>query len=115
MFYFEVPTYALYHKELNKGSIYGGLGPYFAYGLTGSIKSPGDKFNAFDKAKGFKRFDAGLGFTTGYKFSNEIGLRLSYELGLANINHAGTERAKNRTIGVHFLYPLDKMISSLKK
>ncbi len=115
LFYFEVPAYALYHKELNKGSLYGGFGPYFAYGLTGSIKDPGDKFNAFDKELGFKRFDAGLGFTAGYKFSNAIGLRLSYELGLANINHGGIERAKNRTIGVHFLYPLDKLVASFKK
>lgn len=53
--YLKVPAMALYSHPLNnKGKILGGLGPYFAYGIGGKIKDPGNIIKAFDKDNGFK-------------------------------------------------------------
>ncbi len=110
LFYFGVPLYALYVKELSHGKIYGGLGPYFAYGLGGKSTdlSGGvtQKFNSFDKDLGFKRFDAGLGITAGYSFSNGIDVRLDYTSGFANIGR-DNEKITNKTFGAHAMYTLN--------
>jgi hypothetical protein len=110
LFYFEVPLYALYMKELSHGKIYGGLGPYFAYGLGGKstdLSGGGtQKINSFDKDSGFKRFDAGLGITAGYSFPNGIDVRLDYTSGFANIGR-DNEKITNKTLGVHAMYTLN--------
>ena len=65
--------------------VFGGLGPYFAYGIGGKIKGNGFSEKAFDEDFGFKRFDVGLTFTGGYNFDNQWSVGLAYDLGLANI------------------------------
>jgi hypothetical protein len=114
--YLQVPLYALYYYQLpSKGSIFGGLGPYFAYGIGGKMKSTFNgqttETKSFDKTTGFKPFDAGLSITAGYKIPNSFSFSLAYEIGLVNIDrNAFGDETKNRGISLNISYPLNKII-----
>lgn len=106
--YLQVPLYAMYQYKLggDAGKVFGGLGPYFAYGIIGS---------AFGGEGGFKRFDAGLGITAGYEMPQSLSFRLGYDLGLANIQkNAFGDKANNRTISLAVGYSLDKLLGKGK-
>lgn len=106
--YLQVPLYAMYQYKLDgdAGKVFGGLGPYFAYGIIGS---------AFGDEEGFKRFDAGLGITAGYEMPQSLSFRLGYDVGLANIQkNAFGDKANNRTISLSVGYSLDKLIGKGK-
>ncbi|MCY7353373.1 MAG: PorT family protein [Cytophagaceae bacterium] len=115
LLYLEVPVYALYQHELpNKGLVFGGLGPYFGYGLSGKYKSTFNgqttSFDAFDKDNGgFRRFDGGLAFTAGYRLPSSLQFRLAYELGLANIETGPDNKTTNRALSVSVGYSLNKL------
>jgi hypothetical protein len=126
LLYLEVPIYALYRHYLpdNKGELFGGLGPYFGYGLTGTFKSTFNgqtfKSSAFDtKNGGYKRFDAGLAFTAGYQLPSSLRIRLAYELGLVNIESGPAggfgDKTFNRGISLNVGYPVDKIVDKFKK
>jgi hypothetical protein len=114
--YLEVPLFALYQiHSCSHGSLFGGLGPYFAYGVGGKIKSSygGQDYEnkSFDKETGYKPFDTGLGITAGYKMTDSFSFSLAYELGLTNIERGGgADKTKNRGISLNIRYPLDKLI-----
>ncbi len=112
LIYLEIPLYAIYQKELAEGQIFGGLGPYFAYGLGGSTKESfsGTKFNSFDKEIGFKRFDFGIDLTVGYRLKNGFRFRLAYDRGIANLERDnGGNKTINRAYSVNVSYPLNKL------
>lgn len=107
MLYLQIPIHIVYNYDLPKGSIYGGLGPYLAYGLAGKIKDDQDDTKAFDKELGFKRFDAGAAFTVGYWFNDRIVASLQYDLGLANISRDPEfQKTRNRSFGLNLGYLL---------
>lgn len=116
--YLEIPLYALYKYRLEgagAGSIFGGLGPYLAYGIGGNVSDGGTKISAFDGDNSFKRFDAGLGITAGYQIPQSFSFRLAYELGLANIQKSNFgDQAQNRSFSLNVGYPLDKLIHKIK-
>jgi hypothetical protein len=105
--YLQVPVFALYKYQLrDAGTVFGGLGPYVAYGFAGG---------AFSGVDGFKRFDAGLGLTAGYKIPQSFSFSLGYDMGLANIQkNAFGDKAQNRGISLNVGYPLEKLIGKLK-
>lgn len=114
--YLQVPLYVLYYYQLpSAGNIFGGLGPYFAYGIGGKMKTTYNgqtsETKSFDKTSGFKPFDVGLGLTAGYKITNSFSFSLAYDYGLANIDrNPGGDKAKNRGISLNVSYPLNKII-----
>jgi hypothetical protein len=111
--YLEVPVYLTYlHPLENGGNVFGGLGPYFAYGLGGKIKGPGFSQKSFDKDNGLKRFDAGLALTAGYIFPGGFHGRIGYDLGLADIDRIDGDRTKNRTFSLNVGAPLGRLIKS---
>ena len=60
----QIPIVVVYMHDLgNDRKLFGGLGPYFAYGIGGKFKGDGFSEKVFDEDFGFKRFDAGLTFT----------------------------------------------------
>lgn len=112
LYYLEVPLYATYWANITtEGKIFGGFGPYLAYGIGGNIKSQTSSVKAFDKDGDYKPFDAGITLTAGYKIPNSFSFRLAYDLGLANIlRDAGNGgKVKTRTIGLNIGYPLNKL------
>ncbi|WP_020607639.1 porin family protein [Spirosoma spitsbergense] len=122
MTYLEIPAYVLYNHKLpeGKGRLFGGVGFYLGYGLWGTLKydEPGgqESFSAFDKLNGYKRFDAGLGFTGGYQLPQGLSLSLEYELGLVNIDPArGDDKTRNRALSLNVAYPLKKLVDNFRK
>lgn len=103
-YYLEVPLYATYWANLkDNGKVFGGLGPYFAYGLGSSFGSKGS----------FNPFDAGVSARAGYKMFNSFSFSLGYDYGLVNISKGGgpnKETAQNRSISFNVGYPLRKLI-----
>ena len=103
--YLQVPVIAIYTYDLDDDTkVFGGLGPYFAYGIGGKIKGPGFSEKAFDNDFGFRRFDAGLSFTAGYKFNKKWSVRMAFDLGLANIEQESFDKTKNRCFSVNIGY-----------
>jgi len=107
--YLELPIFALYHYRVNEtGGLYAGLGPYFAYGLGGKMKSQNFSESVFGRDNGgYKRFDAGLGFKAGYEFKSGLFADITYELGLANLVYAEADvkshmRCSSLSIGYVF-------------
>ena len=110
--YIQLPLYALYHHPVgSSGAIYGGLGPYFAYGIGGKSKSPGFSDDTFGEDHGgYKRFDAGLGFKAGYEFNMGLYVDLTYEFGLANIAYPSMDvKSHMRGGGLDVGYSLSRM------
>lgn len=105
LFYVEVPLEATYWVNLSNGKVFGGLGPYVAYGFG----------SAFDR-NSFSPFDAGLTINGGYKMNNSFSFSVGYDFGLLNIskdiNNTPflTQEARNRTISFNIGYPLNKLI-----
>src|SRR5262249_3096847 len=107
--YLEVPVYGVYVYPLSSGSkVFGGLGPYFAYGLGGKTKGNGFSEKTFDKDFGFKRFDVGLAATAGYMLPSGIYARLGYDYGLADIDRIDVDHTKNRSFSLNFGFPIIK-------
>lgn len=120
--YLQVPVYGVYNHQMpEKGTLYGGLGPYFTYGLGGTIKVTDSgrttELAAFDEnGGGLKRFDAGLGIIAGYRLLNDLEFNLEYQLGLSNLNiGGGSDKITNRVISLNVGYPLEKIIGAIKK
>src|SRR5579863_1213234 len=59
--YLELHPDVLYaHRFPNEGLVFGGLGPYLAYGIGGKTGSGVNEEASFGGANGYKRFDWGL-------------------------------------------------------
>lgn len=111
--YVEVPVYAAYLHPLDDGShVFGGLGPYLAYGIGGKTKGPGFSEKSFDKDFGLKRFDAGLSFTAGYMLPAGFQGRIAYDLGLTDIDRIDVDKTKNRTFSLNIGVPIGRLIKS---
>jgi hypothetical protein len=120
--YLDLPLYLAYRTQpVGGNNFFGGIGPYFGYGLGGKFKST---FNgqtaespAFGKNGGLKRFDMGLGLTAGYKTASTLSLALAYQFGLTNIEMdpgPGGDKTKNRSISLNVGYSLDKLLKIKK-
>jgi hypothetical protein len=111
--YLEGQADALYqHLFSNGDAVFGGLGPYIAYGIGGKTQGT-DDFGGMD---GYKRFDAGLNLKAGYQM--DIGLRfvLGYDLGLYDKSPDPSDfTSRNRSFSVSVGYSVDKIIGAFKR
>jgi hypothetical protein len=85
--YIQLPVYAGYKIKISNGlDVIVGIGPYFAYGLSGTD----DAFNTL-----FKRLDIGASALAGIQF-NRLQITLGYDLGLTDmIDIDGWKTAKD--------------------
>jgi hypothetical protein len=110
--YLEVPIYGIYNYGINKTSaVYGGLGPFFSYGIGGKVSGSGFSTPSFGENNGgYKRFDAGIGFLVGYQYQNFL-FSLNYDLGLANTAYPSTDiSSKTRSFGINVAYSISNLI-----
>jgi hypothetical protein len=116
MTYLELSQKILYNYQLaDKSSLYGGLGPYIAYGIGGKSKgSGGFSESSFGGADGYKRFDAGLRIGVGYYLNNGLDFQINYDLGLTNISPAPDFTSHTRSFGFSVGYSLPKIIAAFK-
>ncbi len=115
MNYLEVSQKILYNYEMaDKSSLYGGLGPYFAYGIGGKASGNGFSESTFGGEDGYKRFDAGLRIGVGYYMSSGLDFQLNYDLGLTNISPAPDFTSHTRSFGFSVGYSIPKIIAAFK-
>lgn len=87
-----------------------GGGLFAAYLLKATQKTVefDDSYVVKDFARGdLKKMDAGLHFTAGFRMSKKLGLHLSYDLGLANIQgiaNSPAARTRNFSINMNWLF-----------
>ncbi len=98
--YIEIPLNMVYKAALGKGFFMIGLGPYLAYGISGSVKTVSglltlDQKITFKKAVRsednllvpyYKPFDAGANLLVGYELEDGVFIQLDSQFGLLNIN-----------------------------
>ncbi len=116
--YLEIPINAVYKIDLGSGKILIFAGPYFAYGISGKMKSSEAMFGANmnekelklelgnDKDKDdLKALDYGLNFGAGFEIVG-VTIGLQYGLGLANLSLYTEDETKfkNRVVGISVGY-----------
>lgn len=104
--------------RLNFGNFYALAGPYVGIGLTGKQKvkmTVDDETEKDDDSIEFgndagksdvKRLDFGLGIGAGYEINDNLGVRLGYDLGIANLQPGGDSNysARNGSISISATY-----------
>ena len=98
--YIEIPMDMVYKAALGKGFFMIGLGPYLAYGISGSVKTVSGSLT-LDQTIIFKRivgsednllvpyynpFDAGSNLMVGYELEEGVFIQLDSQFGMLNIN-----------------------------
>ena len=112
--YLEVSEAIAFVHKTPGGLLYGGLGPYVAYGIGGKAKFNGGSESVFS-SDGYKRFDAGIHFLGEYRFTSGLSLGAGYDLGLFDKSRDPSDyTSRNRTIMVEVGYSLDKIIKAVK-
>jgi hypothetical protein len=110
--YLEIPVQVVYHYFIGPGNMYGGIGPYFAYGIGGKSRN----ISSFGENNGgFKRFDAGAGFMLGYKLNNGASLDVGYDLGLVNVEYANQDvKGHTRNLSINLGYQIGRLLAKKK-
>lgn len=116
--YLELPVNFLYKLPLGPGRLFGGFGPYLAYGLNGKVTGLPytDVFKIRFDGKAAtnsidfhaKRFDAGANFIIGYELKMGLLVSANYSLGLTNNNPWAGYNDKNRYLGISIGYLLQR-------
>jgi len=113
--YLEVSEAIAYLHQTPSGVLYGGLGPYVAYGLGGKVKYNGGSEPVFG-SQGYKRFDAGVHFQAGYRFKMGLSVGVGYDLGLYDkSNDPSDYTSTNRTMMFEVGYSVEKIIGAFKR
>jgi len=113
--YLQLPVNFLFKPEVGSGKLNLGVGPYFAYGISGKHKGTAGnttvELDAFDDESNLiggklKRFDAGLGLVAGYELKQGIYFGINADLGLVNVyDNTDNDRSwKNTSFGVSLGY-----------
>lgn len=103
--YLQIPVHAAYKFDIApKTKFVVEAGPYLAYGISGKVKSGGEKVNIFGDDR-FKRFDMGLGAGVGIEL-NKFVIKGGYDFGLLDVSDVKGVKARNHnaylTLGYHF-------------
>ena len=115
--YFTIPVNFRVNLPIGDNNLYFLAGPTFGIGLSGKDKveekEDGEsnsiendiKFGDTDDSD-FKRMNVGLLFGAGFEMSNNIGVRLTYDLGLSNIEPKGDSKNSTKTnvLGIAVTY-----------
>ncbi|HZL10165.1 MAG TPA: porin family protein [Prolixibacteraceae bacterium] len=106
--YLEVPLNFAYKQSLDeKYKIFGQVGPYLGYALSGKDKTDGETTDFEFGDGGMKRFDFGLGIGAGVEFGNMLA-GLNYQFGLANLSDDQDSTVKNKVLQISVTYIFSK-------
>lgn len=104
--YLELPVHAVYKTEVGSGKLFGGLGPYLGFMVSGRV-SDGVDSEALTIGDDIKGFDAGLSLMGGYELTEQkLSVNLFYNTGFANLNpgSSSTTKTTNGTFGLSVAY-----------
>lgn len=87
------------------GGLYAQAGPQLGF-LIGTEDKVNNVETGFFSTNDFKKTDVALGFGLGYAGVSPIGVDARYNLGLTNINNAGSNNIKNNVLQVGLTYRL---------
>lgn len=104
--YLDIPLYGIYKYELGNGKLFGGMGIYLGYALSGKVDNERIDFGLNGD---LKRGDAGLGFIAGYELT-DLGIKamLTLSPGVTNINPDNGTRWVNNAFGVRLAYMFNR-------
>lgn len=102
------------HKFSDNGALFGGIGPYIAYGIGGKVSGGGFSENSFG-GDGYKHFDAGLNLMAGYRLSSGLFFHAGYDFGLVNKSPAPDFTSRNRSFMLGVGYSFDLLNRGGKK
>jgi len=106
--YLEIPLNVAYKHPIDeKIKIFGQIGPYLAYALSGKDKTDGTTTDITFGSGGMKRFDLGLGIGAGVEFG-PIVAGLGYQFGLANLADSSDGKVKNKVLQISVAYMFRK-------
>jgi hypothetical protein len=110
LYYLQLPVNVVYNVPVTAGKVFFGVGPYAAYGLSGTQEATGIasrdvKFGS-DVDSDIKRTDFGATGLVGFNFKNGLLFKANYDLGLSNTtpNNEMGIKSKNRVFGVSVGY-----------
>ncbi|MEJ0102043.1 MAG: outer membrane beta-barrel protein [Bacteroidota bacterium] len=112
IYYLALPVYALYNYQSPGGVFFGGLGPYYGYGLFGKYidkvngETTKEKIKFGKDESGLRHGDFGLGLVAGYVYKRIL-FQFSYDFGLSNIYFDKEDKAFNRAFGISVGYILN--------
>ena len=109
--YFTIPVNARINLAVGDNTLYFLAGPTFGMGLSGKEKCEDEdgseeesiKFGSGDEDD-YTRMNVGFLIGAGYELSNNIGVRLTYDLGLSNLSGDSKYKEKTNVFGIAVTY-----------
>lgn len=89
------------------GGLYAQAGPQVGF-LVGVEDKVNNVETGFFTSNDFKKTDVAIGFGLGYAGASPIGVDARYNLGLTNINNAGSNNIKNNVLQIGLTYRLGR-------
>jgi Outer membrane protein beta-barrel domain len=106
--YFNLPIDAVYHPDFAEKRWVFGLGPWFAYGLSGKYTQGGDTYKidfGSSDLNDAHHVDFGLDFLAGYQLKPDMMLTAKFDLGLRDVSaQSDFVTIYTRSFGVNFVY-----------
>ncbi len=107
--YIELPIYLGYRIDLGSTNLVVNAGPYLAYALGGTVETDGEEEDlnfGSDESDDLKAFDIGLSIGAGLEFTENIGVFVSFDPGIADLETTDSDdsSAKNSNLkfSVHY-------------
>lgn len=109
--YFTVPVNARINLALGDNTLYFLAGPTFGIGISGKEKDECDgeseestiRFGSGEDDD-ITRMNVGFLIGAGYELSNNIGVRLTYDIGLSNLSGDSKSKCKTGVLGIAVTY-----------
>jgi opacity protein-like surface antigen len=114
--YIEIPLNGKVSYDMGSAKIYGLIGPYVGFGLSGKYKNDDEDskvdWGSDEDEDDFKRLDFGLNVGAGVEI-DALTVGISYGLGLANISpySDGGYKVNNRVLAISIGYKLTDLLN----
>ena len=106
--FIELPINGVYKLDMSSAQLMFFAGPYFGYGIGGSVKSGSESYDiswGTGSDNDLKPFDFGLNIGAGVEISNFL-ISAQYGIGMANLVTDGSSdtEMKNKVLGISMAY-----------
>lgn len=117
--YFNLPIDVVYHPDFGDKRWVFGLGPWFAYGLSGKYTQQGYTYKidfGAGETNDAHRLDLGLDVMVGYQLKTDMMLTVKFDYGLLDVSaQSDFVTIYTRSFGANFVYWWPALNGALKK